>query len=258
MDTAGAAIATVAAQAVSVILSLIIIAKQKLPFHMTRKDICFNREVGNFVRIGAPIALQEVLTQFSFLALCAFINGMGLQASSGYGVANKIVSFVMLVPSALMQSMASFVAQNVGANNEKRARQTLVTGMAVGGAVGVVMMFVAMFGGSWLASIFTTDATVVEKAAEYLLGFCPEAVLTCILFSFIGYYNGHGQTMFVMLQGLAQTFLVRLPMSYWMSIQPDANLTKIGWAAPSASLFGIVLNVAYFIYFDKKSKQNLR
>ena len=58
----------------------------------------------------------------SFLALCAFVNRLGLEASSGYGVACKIVNFAMLVPSALMQSMASFVSQNIGAGKAKRAR----------------------------------------------------------------------------------------------------------------------------------------
>ena len=90
--------------------------------HKGSKD----REIVNFVQVGIPIAFQEILTQFSFLALCAFINRLGLAASSGYGVANKIVSFVMLVPSSLMQSMSSFVAQNVGAGKEGRARKAMV------------------------------------------------------------------------------------------------------------------------------------
>lgn len=102
MNVAGAALATVMAQAVSVLLSLIIIRKQSLPFTMKRKDICFNREVPGFLKVGMPIAFQEILTNLSFLALCAFINRLGLEASSGYGVANKIVSFVMLIPGSLM------------------------------------------------------------------------------------------------------------------------------------------------------------
>jgi putative MATE family efflux protein len=256
LDTAGAAIATVAAQAVSVILSLLIIRRQSLPFTMTKKDICFNVEIGHFVRMGSPIAFQEIMTQMSFLALCAFINRLGLTASSGYGVANKIVSFVMLIPGALMQSMSSFVAQNVGAGNEKRARQAMFTGMKIGCCIGVVVMLLALFAGDALASVFTGDAEVVAKAAEYLRGFSLEAVVTSILFSLIGYYNGHGQTLFVMLQGLAQTFIVRLPMSYIMSIQPNASLTNIGFAAPSATIFGIVINVIFFIYYTKKLKQS--
>ncbi len=253
MNVAGAALATVLAQAVSVVLSLFIIRRQKLPFTMHKSDICFNREIRNFVIVGIPIAFQEILTQTSFLALCAFINRLGLEASSGYGVANKIVSFIMLIPGALMQSMSSFVAQNVGAGKEKRTRKAMVTGMLIGGSTGIVIMAVSYFQGDLLASVFSNDTAVILRAAEYLKGFAPEAVVTCILFSFIGYYNGHSQTLFVMLQGIAQTFLVRLPLSYIMSIQKDASLTKIGLAAPSATVFGIVINAVFYIWYIRKS-----
>lgn len=93
------------AQAVSVILSIIIIRKRPSPFVMKKEYIRFNPEIKRFIRVRTPIAFQEIMTQLSFLALCAFINRLGLDASSGYGVANKIVSFVMLMPGSLMQSM---------------------------------------------------------------------------------------------------------------------------------------------------------
>ncbi len=258
MNVAGAALATVLAQAVSVALSLIIIRRQKLPFEMKKRDICFNPEIGKFIKVGIPIAFQEILTQFSFLALCAFINRLGLEASSGYGVANKIVSFIMLVPGALMQSMSAFVAQNVGAGKEQRARRAMAAGMAMGAGIGVFISALAFFRGDLLAVIFTRDAAVVAKAAEYLRGFSIEAVVTSILFSFIGYYNGHSQTLFVMIQGIAQTFLVRLPMSYFMSIRPGAGLMEIGLAAPSATVFGIVLNVAFYLVYTKDKANKKR
>lgn len=252
MNVAGAAIATIAAQAVSVILSLVIITRQKLPFAMTRDNIRFNREVRNFLQMGAPIALQELLTNLTFLALCSFINNLGLEASSGYGVANKIVSFVMLIPSSLMQSMASFVGQNVGAGKEDRAKTALYSGMAIGVIIGIPVFLMSYFNGALPASIFTNNDAVVEQAAAYLRGFSAEAVVTSILFSFMGYFNGNGQTLFVMSQGLAQSFLVRLPMSYLMSIRPNTTLTLIGLAAPSATVFGILLNLVYYLIFLKK------
>lgn len=102
------------------------------------------------MKIGVPLALQECLTQISFLALCAFINRLGLEASSGYGVACKIVNFAMLVPSSLMQSMASFVAQNVGANNEKRAKQSMLIGMGIGLFIGAFVFCLVMFKGEYV------------------------------------------------------------------------------------------------------------
>lgn len=252
MNVAGAAVATILAQAVSVVLSIMIIRKQELPFTLTKQDIRFNSEIFNFVRVGAPIALQEILTQLSFLALCAFINRLGLEASSGYGVANKIVAFVMLIPSSLMQSISAFVAQNVGAGKEKRARDTMLCGMTMGICIGALVCIGVFLKGDIPSALFTQDEAVIVRAFEYLRGFAPEAVVTAILFSFIGYYNGHGQTLFVMIQGLAQTFLVRLPMSWYMSIQPDASLTNIGLAAPSATVFGILINGLYFLYYSRK------
>ncbi len=255
MDSAGAAIATVAAQAVSVVLSILIIRRNNVPFSMSWSKIRFNSEVKAFIKVGAPIAFQEIMTQISFLALCAFINNLGLEASSGYGVANKIVNFIMLVPSALMQSMATFVAQNVGAGQEKRAKKAMLTGMCMGCSVGVCIALLIVFQGDTVSGIFSTDSAVIAKSAEYLLGFAPEAIVTCILFSFVGYFNGHSQTLFVMLQGIAQTFLVRLPMSYMMSIRENASLTYIGLAAPSATILGILLNVLFFVHFNKKAKK---
>lgn len=258
MDAAGAAIATVMAQAVSVALAIVILLKKDLPFTLKKSDFRPNPQCRKFLQVGLPLALQEVLTQASFLALCAFVNRLGLTASSGYGVASKIVSFAMLIPSALMQSMASFVAQNVGASKPKRAKQAMFTGMGIGLVFGCAMFALVMLKGDVLAGIFSTDAEVVQKGFEYLKGFAPETILTAILFSMLGYFNGNNKTVFVMIQGLVQTLLVRLPMSYLMSIQPNASLTKIGLAAPVSTLVGVLLNTAFYLYFTHSQQKELQ
>ena len=252
LDAAGAALATVLAQAVSVVCALAILRRKKLPFTFRKSDVRLNEQCRRFLTIGLPLALQEFLTQLSFLALCAFVNRLGLAASSGYGVASKIVSFVMLVPSALMQSMASFVAQNIGAGNVKRAKKSMFTGIAVGVAFGIVMFALVLRKGDVLAGLFSTDAEVVRRGFEYLRGFAPETIVTAVLFSMIGYFNGSNQTLWVMIQGLIQTLLVRLPLAYYMSIQPNASLTKIGISAPVATVVGIVLNIGFFLYQNRR------
>lgn len=252
LDAAGAALATVFAQAVSVVCAVVILLKKNLSFSIRKSDLRFNPQCKKFLGIGLPLALQECLTQLSFLALCAFVNRLGLEASSGYGVACKIVNFAMLIPSSLMQSMASFVSQNVGAGNQKRARHSMFTGIGIGLFFGCLVFTLVILKGDMLAGFFSTDAAVIQKGFDYLKGFAPETILTAVLFSMIGYFNGSNHTVWVMFQGLFQTLLVRLPMSYYMSIQPDASLTKIGLAAPTSTAVGIVLNVLFFIYLNKK------
>ena len=257
MDAAGAALATVFAQTISVVCAVVMLFKKKLPFTLTKKDFRFNSQCQKFLKIGLPLALQECLTQLSFLALCAFVNRLGLEASSGYGVASKIVNFAMLVPSALMQSMASFVSQNVGAGNPKRAKRSMFTGIAVGLGFGCVMFALVMLKGDALSGFFSTDPGVIQKGFEYLKGFAPETILTAVLFSMIGYFNGNQKTFWVMIQGLVQTLLVRLPMAYIMSIQPNASLTMIGLAAPASTAVGILLNVGFYLYLKRKQSQRL-
>ena len=257
-DVAGAALATVLAQIVSVVLSLVIICRQKLPFTVKRSDIRFSREIKRFFQIGGPIALQEMLTSVSFLVLCAIINNISLEASSGYGVAQKVVAFIMLIPSALMQSMSAFVGQNVGAGNPKRAKQALFCGMGIGCAIGFFIMIFIYFWGDLTAMVFTKDPLYIEKAFEYLRGFSSEAVITCILFSMMGYFNGNSRTVFVMIQGVLQSFLIRMPVSYFMSLKEGVTLTEIGIAVPLSTVFGIILCMIYYLHMNRQSTKRLR
>nr|WP_296064909.1 MATE family efflux transporter [uncultured Mediterraneibacter sp.] len=255
MDAAGAAIATVFAQAVSVVFAVVLLMKKKLPFAIRKSDFRFNPQCRKFLKIGLPLALQEFLTQVSFLALCAFVNRLGLEASSGYGVACKIVNFAMLVPSALMQSMASFVSQNIGAGEKKRAKRSMFTGIGVGLVVGCMVFALVMLKGDVLSGFFSTEEVVIQNGYAYLKGFAPETIVTAILFSMVGYFNGNNKTIWVMIQGLIQTLLVRLPLAYFMSIQPDASLTKIGLAAPVSTTVGVLLNLGFYLYLNHRESK---
>lgn len=254
MNVLGAALATIFAQAVSVVLSVIIIFRQKLPFTITKADFRLNEEVRTFFFIGLPLGFQEILTNGTFLALCAFVNHMGLDCSSGYGVAQKVQAFVMLIPISIMQSLASFVAQNVGAKREDRGLSALRWSMGIGVLVGLFVAVGIFLRGDIVAAIFSDDEAVIARAAEFMKGFAPEAFLTSVLFSFMGYFNAHSKSVFVMLMGILQSLLVRLPLSYYMSMRPGANLTGVGIAAPTATVFGILLGLGYFFYLRKKKE----
>lgn len=247
MGAAGAAIATVLAQAVSVLLSLIIIRRTKLPFRFKAEYIRFNGfNIGQIFKLGSPIALQDVLTSLSFLVVNAVINNMGVVTSAGYGVAQKVTNFILLIPSAFGSAMSAFVAQNIGARQPKRAQKALLYGMGSALSIGVFMFILSFFFGDLLSVIFTREETVVAASAEYLKGFSFDCMLVCLLFCFTGYFNGCGKTMFVMIQGLVGALLVRMPVAYLMSLRPEPTLFSIGLATPLASLASIILCILYF------------
>ena len=249
LGTAGAAIATVFAQAVSVGLSLILIRRLELPFVLSAKGLRpQGRRIRQILLLGIPIALQDLLVSISFLAITAIVNSLGLTASAGVGVSEKLCGFVMLVPSAYMQAMSAFVAQNIGAGKPQRARRALLCGIASSLAVGAVMGYLTFFHGDWMSGLFARDPEVIAAAAEYLKAYAIDCLLTSFLFCFIGYFNGTGNTVFVMLQGIIGAFGVRLPVSWIVSRQPSASLFHIGLATPASSVVQILLCGAFYAF----------
>lgn len=194
MGTVGAACATVFAQLVSVAVSFGFIRKKQLPFVFKKENVRIHKDLlKKMADLGAPIALQDLLVSISFLIILAIVNSMGVTASAGVGVAEKVCAFIMLISFAFMQSMSAFVAQNYGAGRMDRAKKAL--------------------------------------------------------------YNGIGQTKFVMLQGIAGAFGVRVPVSYLMSIRPDTSLFKIGLATPMSSVVQLLLCLGFMVILNRRARK---
>lgn len=194
MGTAGASCATVFAQVVRVVVSFGFIRKKQLPFVFKKENVRIHKTLlKKMAGLGAPIALQDLLVSISFLIILAIVNSMGVTASAGVGVAEKVCAFIMLISSAFMQSMSAFVAQNYGAGRMDRAKKAL--------------------------------------------------------------YNGIGQTKFVMLQGIAGAFGVRVPVSYLMSLRPDTSLFKIGLATPMSSVVQLLLCLGFMVILNRRARK---
>ncbi|MBO4878318.1 MAG: MATE family efflux transporter [Ruminococcus sp.] len=260
LGASGAALATVMAQLISVVVSFIMIRHAKLPFEFHREHIRLQKNYANIiVRIGTPIALQDLLVGASFLVILAIVNRLGVTASAGVGVAQKVCVFIMLVPLAFMQSMTAFVAQNHGAGKPERAQKALRTGIAVSFIFGVAMFLLAFFRGDLLAGIFSDEADTVAAAWDYLKAYAIDCLSTCFLFCFIGYFNGIEKTGFVMLQGLCGAFLVRIPVAFLMQKIGGGSLFLIGISIPCSTLLQIIMCfAAYFIFKRQKRETTLR
>ena len=253
MGTQGAALATVMAQAFSVLLSIFIIRRRMLPFSLCKKDLRPEKKhIQKILSLGAPVAFQDLLVNISFLVIMAIVNSMGVIASAGVGVAEKLCVFIM-------QSMAAFVAQNVGAKRLDRAGKALLYGILSSLVVGLVMAYLSFFHGSALSTLFVkeNDTAVIMAASDYLRAYSIDCILTSFLFCFIGYFNGRGKTLFVMIQGIVGAFGVRIPVSYLMTLTDGASLFHIGLATPASSVVQILLCAGYFLLLKRRQKKFL-
>lgn len=255
LNVVGAAIATVSAQLVSVIISLFVLYRQELPFSFAREQCrVFHAELKKIMNVGVPIAIQEATVQISFLVINSIANSMGPMPSAGYAVAQKIVTFIVLIPSSLMQTVSAFVAQNIGAGKKDRAKRGFITAMLTGCSVGIVIFLIGFFGGAFVSSLFTSEAEVIAQSADYLRGYSIECIITCILFSSIGYFNGCGKSFPVMVQGITSAVCIRIPVSIFMSHLPSASLLLVGLATPITTVYGILFFVICFIWLGHKEK----
>jgi putative MATE family efflux protein len=247
LDAAGAAIATVFAQSVSVILSLIIIKAKGLPFAFSIKSIRFHpMEMTNILKFGVPLAFQDTLTNLSFLIVTSIVNSLGLIASAAIGINEKIVIFIMLIPGSYMSSVSTFTAQNIGAYKPERARKGMYYAISSSLVFGIICFIFSFWHGSVLVRIFSNDIEVIAACAEYMKAYSIDCILVCFLFCFIGYFNGCGNTLFVLIQGVISAFFVRIPFSYFVSKIPGVSMLQIGFAPPISTVFSIILCIVFF------------
>ena len=258
MGAAGAALATVLAQTVSVIFSVIYILRGGLPFKITKESFKARGAVGRILKTGVPIALQDFLTRVSFLILTAILNSLGLVASASIGISEKLFLFLSIIPISFMSALSAFVAQNVGAGNRERAYKSLKISIGISFVFGILTFIATFFFPEILAAAFEKNPEVIAAAARYQRGCAAEHIFISVFFCMLGYFNGLGKTEFVMFQGIFTSFAVRIPLSYLLSRGASPDLFKIGLAVPVSALVSFLLCLIYLIYLNKKEKSKLR
>ncbi|MBQ1603834.1 MAG: MATE family efflux transporter [Oscillospiraceae bacterium] len=251
MGAEGAAIATVASQTVSVVVSFFLLRRRALPFSFSREHLRIESSIlRRITRFGMPIALQDLLVGLSFLVILAIVNKLGLIASAGVGVAEKVCAFIMLAPAAFMQAMSAYVAQNYGAMKPERSIRGLRIAIGISTLFGVLMFYAAYFHGDLLCGIFSNENDVILAGFDYLRAYAIDCLFTCFLFCFIGFYNGLGRTGFVMAQGIGAAFLIRIPVAYYMSVT-TGRLFYIGLGVPCATVIQIAACFVFYGYLKK-------
>lgn len=248
----GAALATIAAQAVSVAFALVLI-KRRLPFAVYSSHFGLDASLAwSIVKLGLPVALLRMTNELSYLVILGFVNTLGVVASGGVGIAEKLVMFILLIPTAYMSAVSAFVVQNTGAAQHDRARRTLWVGMATAAVIGGGMAYLSFFHGDTLSRLFTGDAAVIAASAEFLKATALECFILSLAYCYDGYFNGIEKTTFVMVQGIIAALCVRIPYAYYASIQPTPSLFNIGLSTALAAAFMFVACTGYYLIHRKR------
>lgn len=238
MGPVGAALGTTLAQAVSVAVSLVMLLRRG-GIRLSRADLRPQRSViGDMLKIGVPIAVQDGLIQIAFILITVIANRRGMTDAAAVGIVEKIIGFLFLVPSSMLSSVSALGAQNIGADKPERARSTLGYAILFACGFGLCVAIAMQFGAERAVSLFTDraaedGAAVIRAGGQYLRGYVWDCVFAGIHFCFSGYFCAVGRSGLSFLHNIIAIGVMRVPGVYLMSQRFPDTLLPMGLATRS-------------------------
>lgn len=259
MGAVGAALATVLSQAVSVFFALAALRRFDLNIVLHRRDLHIDRSSFRTIfAIGVPIALQDGFVQIAFLFITVIANQRGVNAAAAVGIVEKIISFLFLVPSAMLSAISTIVVQNAGAGQHRRGRQTLFAAMLIAVSFGLTVSLIVQCQAVPILSLFArNDAAVITMGADYFRSYVFDCIFAAIHFCFSGYFCAYGKSLLSFVQNAVSVVAIRVPGAYLATRYFPHSLYPMGWAAPLSSLLSAILCVIFFIAFRKHWSRNI-
>lgn len=254
MGAAGAALATVISQAVSVLLALISLKKFDIGVPVSSSDLRLVPETAQkILSIGVPIAFQEGLIQISFLVITAIANSRGVDVAAAVGIVEKIISFLFLVPSAMLSTVSALAAQNMGAGKHDRSREVLKTGALICIGFGAVIFVICQFISEPIVSCFVRDnEAVVRLGGQYLRSYTLDCIFAGVHFCFSGFFSAYGKSGYSFLHNMISAVFVRIPGAWLASVLFPLTLYPMGLAAPLGSFVSVL--ICLFLYRRREWK----
>ena len=253
MGCAGAAAATVTAQAVSGVLCFIYIKKHFPELALSPQDRQANgKMIWQLITMGVPMGLQYSITAIGSMVMQSANNSLGSVYISGFTAGMRIKQFAMCPFDAIATAVSVFCGQNLGAGKPERAAQTLKYAAMIATGYGIAVVLVLELVAEPLLGCFTTDAAVVLMGCQYIRGYIVDTIFAGIHFSFTGYFAACGKSYIGFLHNIIAIVLVRVPGSYLASRLFAGTLLPMGLAAPAGSLLSVIICVAAYRWMKRR------
>lgn len=253
LGAAGAALGTTLSQTISVIVSLVMVVRQKAGIHLSVQNFKPHRNtMAGLLKIGIPIAFQDGFIQISFLAITVFANMRGLNDAAAVGIVEKIIGIIFLVPSSMLQTVSALCAQNIGAGKHDRARRTLRYAAAIAVIWGICAVTIMQLDAEPFIGLFADSTEVVRLGGQYMRGYVWDCLLAGIHFCFSGYFCACGMSGLSFLHNSLSIVCVRIPVSYLASRYFVDTLFPMGLASTAGSALSVVICLIVYWWMRRR------
>ncbi|MBR2287504.1 MAG: MATE family efflux transporter [Clostridia bacterium] len=250
LGAAGAALATVLSQALSVILAL---ARLKKTLHIPVKRGDFRPEQGmmkTLLSIGVPVACQDGLIQVAFLVITMIGNRRGVEVAAAIGIVEKVISFLFLVPSAMLSSVSTLCAQNAGAGRHDRSRKTLQYALGISVGFGLIVSILCQFFSEDIVRLFAREEPkVILLGGQYLRTYVFDCMLAGMHFCFSGFFCAYQKSMLSFIHNMLSVVLVRIPGALLATHLYPETLYAMGLAPALGSLLSSIICIIFYVRY---------
>lgn len=249
MGGAGAAWATIIAQAVSLMLAAWYLSRSRFIFDFKLSSFKIVKDkLKMMIKLGIPSSVQSIIVNISFLVMTAMVNSIGgYVASAAVGVAGKFNSFAILPAVAMSSSISAYAAQNIGAGLYDRAKKSLGVGLIIAIIINIGVFALVQLFPEQIIGFFDQNPETILNGVEYMRTFSFDYLLVPILFCINGLIMGAGHTFFTLLTGSLSSLLLRIPVAVLLGSMAGWGLSGVGLAGPAASVAGVLLDV-WFLF----------
>ncbi|AIY75630.1 MATE family efflux transporter [Bacillus anthracis] len=262
LDVYGAAYASVISTVITFIVMLVYLKKKNHPLQLdstVRKYLRMDGELLKLLlRLGIPASINMILVSLSEIAVIAFVNRYGSDATAAYGVVNQVASYVQMPAVSLGITVSIFAAQSIGANQFDRLQKVVKAGIIMNYVIGGVLISLIYLFSRDILSLFLTSQTTIEIA---------HSLVMITLWSYLIF--GHAQIISATMRasgtvlwptviGVVSIWLVEVPVAYYLSYHTSLGIEGIWIGYPAAFIVSLLLQYAYYkLSWQKKRIKRL-
>ena len=250
LDVYGAAYASVISTVITFIVMLVYLKKKNHPLQLdstVRKYLRMDWGLLKLLlRLGIPASINMILVSLSEIAVIAFVNRYGSDATAAYGVVNQVASYVQMPAVSLGITVSIFAAQSIGANQFDRLQKVVKAGIIMNYVIGGVLISLIYLFSRDILALFLTSQTTIEIA---------HSLVMITLWSYLIF--GHAQIISATMRasgtvlwptviGVVSIWLVEVPVAYYLSYHTSLGIEGIWIGYPAAFIVSLILQYAYY------------
>ncbi len=256
MGVAGVAYATIIAQALSAALTMFTLMRTNSCIRVVLRDIRIHMDMlKKTIRVGIPAALQMAVTAFSNVFVQSYINQFGTYYMGGWTAYSKIDQLIFLPMQSLALAATTFVGQNLGKGQVKRAKYGARTALLMAMGITVLVTAVVLLVAPYLVEFFNDEPDVVQIGAMFLRWLTPFYVFCCVNQVYSGALRGAGDSRAPMIIMLGSFVVFRQVYLYIVSNFISNTILPLAMSYPAGWLVCSVLTLAYYRRANLGSKR---